>query len=171
MTLGEFFVLISQNPILLVGFFAMVPFTALLAGIMGKGEGHLSPWKWLYSVLVYLAAVPGIFAISLTIYFLIIERRGLLETDIFIQILPVISMIATLLLIRWNVSLKLVPGFGKLSGLMMMIFVVLLIMWGMDRIRIILFSFMPIYLALLMLIGLLLVFRVGWSRLFEGKRP
>lgn len=170
MTLGEFFGLVSQNPILLVGFFALVPLTALLAGVMGRGEGHLSPWKWLYSVLVYLAAVPGIFAIALTIYFLIIERRGLLETDVFIQILPVISMIATLLLIRWNVSLTNVPGFGKLSGLMMMIFVVLLIMWGMDRTRIILFSFLPIYMALLILVGLLLVFRMGWSRLFEGKR-
>jgi hypothetical protein len=169
MTLGEFFQMIGQRPQMLLLFYGAVPLTAWVAGLMGRGEGHLSPWKWLYAALVYLASVPGIFAITLTLYFIVIERRGLLETDVFIQILPVFSMIATYLLVRWNVPLARVPGFGKLSGLWMMLFVLLMLLWVLDRTRIILFSFLPLYLALIILIGLIVIFRLGWSISFERK--
>ncbi len=60
MTLSEFFNLLAAHPAWIVAYFVLVPFTAFLAGVLGKGEGHLDPWKHLYSVLVYLSCVPGI---------------------------------------------------------------------------------------------------------------
>lgn len=169
MTLGEFFTLLSANPILLVGYYLVIPVTALLAGILGRHEGEEIPWNYLYSLLVYLAAVPGIFAIVLSVYFWLFESRPILETNIYVQVLPIVSMAVTFWLIRWNVSLEKVPGFGKLAGLLMMIFVVLLLMWMIDRTHIIAFTYLPFYWVILILIALLVLFRLGWSRAFERR--
>ena len=68
MTLGEFFAWAGQNPAVLFIFFLAIPAIALLAGAFSKGEGHLSPWKYLYSTLIYLVAIPGIGANKLDRY-------------------------------------------------------------------------------------------------------
>ena len=98
MTLLDFFKLLGENPSYMLGYFGLIPLTALLAGLLGSGEGHISPWKYLYSALVYLVCIPGIFAFTLNIYLFLFERsqRSILGSDIFSQILPVISMILTL---------------------------------------------------------------------------
>ncbi len=168
MTLQECFDLLGQNPAYVLFFFFMVPFTALLSGWLAKGEGHLSPWKYLYSMLIYLASVPGIFAVSLSIYFFLFERRSILDTNIYTQVLPILSMIFTLFIIRKNVSLDDIPGFDKLSGLILMISATLAIMWFVDRTHIYVISFLPFHVALLIFAGLLLLIRFGWTQFF-GK--
>lgn len=146
-------------------FFAMLPFTAWLAGVMGKGEGHLSPWKYVYAGLIYLASVPGIFAITLGIYQFLFERKSLLQVEIFTQLLPIASMILTLTIIRRSVDLDDIPGFDKLSGLVMMITAALGVMWIVDRSRILIFSYIRIEVVLLIFVALLLVIRFGWARM------
>ena len=74
MTLKELFDLMAQNPVYLLFFFIVIPMTALLSGFFGKNEGHLSPWKYLYSTLIYLICVPGIFSVSLSIYMFLFEK-------------------------------------------------------------------------------------------------
>jgi len=166
MTLNDFFNLLGNNPILVLAYFGLIPLTPLLAGIMGKGEGHLSPWKYLYSTLIYLVAVPGIFAVTLSAYLFLFERRSILQTDVFTQILPVVSMIATFLIIRRQVPLDYVPGFDKIGGLIMMITAALMLMWGLDKTRLLVFSYLPFQYVLLILAGLLLAMRIAWSRMF-----
>jgi len=167
MTLKELFDLIGENPSYVIGFFLFIPICALIAGFMGKNEGHLSPWKYFYSTLIYLVATPGIFAVALNIYMFLFDRGKVLNTDIYTQILPVVAMIATLLIIRKNVSLDLIPGFKNVSGLMLMIFAVFALMWGLDRTRIFVVAFarIPFYFLGLIFIALLLMVRFGWSRL------
>ncbi|MEK7254979.1 MAG: hypothetical protein AAB316_09560 [Bacteroidota bacterium] len=165
MTLRDFFALLAENPVLILAFFILIPFTAWLAGFMGKGEGHLAPWKYLYSTLIYLACVPGIFAVTLSIYVFVFERRSIYDTDIYTQILPVVSMVVTLLLIRKNVDLDLVPGFDKITGLIMMIAAIFAFMWVLDKTHILVISYLPFWQGILIFIGLLLVIRWGWSRI------
>ena len=165
MTLQEFFQLLANNPVYIILYFTMIPFAAFLAGIFGKGEGHMEPWKYWYAALVYLVAVPGIFAITLSIYLFLFERRSILETDLFTQVLPVASMLLTLWLIRRNVDLDRIPGFGKLSGLIMVITASLGIMWFIDKTRILMVSFIRFELVLGAFIILLILVRLGWSRL------
>jgi len=167
MTLKDFFELIGNNPFPILAYFLLIPITALIASFLGKGEGHLSPWKYLYSTLIYMVCVPGILAITLSVSFFLFENHSVLETDIYTQILPVISMVATLLLIRKNVELERIPGFGKMSGLIMMILTTLFVMWILDKTRIFVFSSIPFQYVILMFIGLLLIFRIGWSQIFE----
>ena len=170
MTLRELFELLAQNPIYLLGYFGLLPFTALLASWLGKGEGHLSPWKYLYATLIYLICIPGVFAVTLSIYLFLFERRSIFDTDVYTQILPVVSMLLTLWLIRANVDLDQIPGFQKLSGLITMITATLAFMWLIDRTHIYVFSYLPFPQALLIFAGLFLVVRFGWSRFFGGTR-
>ena len=168
MTLEQFFDQLAENPFYIIAYFALIPITALIAGFMGKNEGHLTPWNYLYSTLIYLVCVPGIFAFTLIVYNLVFEQGRLMQLEIFTQILPIISMIITLFIIRQNVSLDRVPGFGKISGLITIIVVLMAILWILEKTRIVIFSIMPIGYFLLLLIILLLLFRYGWSKLIKA---
>ena len=170
MTLQDLFNLLGDTPIYILVYFLIIPFTALLVLLLGRGEGHLSPWKYLYSVLIYAVCVPAIFAVTLSVYLFLFERRSILQTDILTQILPIIAMIATLFLISKNVPLERVPGFGKISGLIMIITATLVFMWFIDRTHIIAFTRIPFYYVILAFIGLLLIIRFGWSRIFSQHR-
>ena len=166
MTLQDLFDYLSANPFFIFAYFLGIPLTALIAGWLGKGEGHISPWKYLYACLIYLICVPGIFAITLNVYLFLFESGSILQTNLITQILPIASMILTLWLIRRNVDLDNIPGFDKLSGLVMMISAVLIIMWIIDRTHILIFSSLKIQYLLGAFIALLIMIRFGWSRFF-----
>ena len=168
MTLHDFFQLLGQNPSYALTYFASIPLIALLMGFMGSGEGHLSPWKYLYAVLIYAVCIPGIFALTLNIYLFLFERRSILDSDVFSQILPVFAMVATLLIIRQNAPFSTIPGFNKISGLIMVIVATFSFMWFLDRTHIYAFTYIPFWQVILIFIGLFLIIRLGWSR-FMGS--
>src|SRR5438552_10437787 len=97
----------------------------LIACVVGRlhdhGRGGAGPWKYLYAVVVYLACVPGMFAGVITAYTQFFSRENLLDTSLLVYFLPMVSMIVTLVLIRKNVAFDQVPGFDRLSGLMVMV--------------------------------------------------
>ena len=165
MTLGEFFTWTADHPGLLLGYFIIVPFIALLAGMFGKEEGHLSPWKYLYSILIYMVSIPGIFAVTLSIYLFLFERRSIMDTNLYTQVLPILSMAATILIIKRQVSLDQVPGFDKLSGLILIIATLMVLMWIIDKTHIYAITFMPFYVVILILLTGFFVIRYGLRRL------
>ena len=87
-----------------------------------------------------------------------------MDTDIYTQIFPIISMILTLVIIRRNVDLDNIPGFDKISGFVMILLVAMAIMWIVDRTRILVFSFLPFSYALGIFAALFLILRIGWRR-------
>lgn len=114
---------LERYPLWLAGFL-LIPLAAcgLLRVLHKSGGGDQSPWKYAYSVLVYWVCVPGLFAAMLTAYLLFFRNENLLKVNMLVYFLPVISMAAALLLIRSNVSsFAAIPGFGRLSGLMVML--------------------------------------------------
>lgn len=165
MTLGEFFTWAGEHPTLLLSFFIAIPLIAILAGMFGKGQGHLPPWKYLYSTLIYLVSIPGIFAVTLSIYFFLFERRSILDMNLYTQVLPVVSMAATLLIIKNQVSLDQVPGFDKISGLVIIIASLISLMWIIDKTHIYAITFMPFYVVILILIAGFFVIRAGIRRM------
>ena len=167
MTLQDFFNACAEQPAIPIFFFTALPLTAFLAWVFGKGEGHISPWKYLYSVLVYLAFIPGIFSITLSIYFFLFERRSIMETDIVLQIIPVAVMIITYWLIKKNVTMDQIPGFGKLSGLIIMITVILVGMWILDRTHLIAITIIPFQWFIPLFIALIVAARYGWKVFIE----
>ncbi len=170
MTISEFFEVTGDNPAIVFAFFGFVIFSAILAGILGKGEGNESPWKYLYSALIYLVAIPGIFSVAFNIYLFLFERKSVLDTNIYTQILPILAMVATFFIIRANVSLDRIPGFGKLSGLLMMIFATMSFMWFLDKIRIFVFTFMPFQYLVIIFLVLFVVLYFGWRKIAKVEK-
>jgi len=122
MTTRDLIHLAGQYAGLLLLAFVAPPVLAWLAGrVHGKDQGRLSPWKYFYSVLVYLVCVPGMFAAVITAYTLFFSGENLLDANLLVYFLPIASMVATLVLIRKNVSFDDIPGFDHLSGLMVMV--------------------------------------------------
>lgn len=167
MTLGDCFQSIGENPTWVLFYFIAIPFLAFLAWIFAKEEGDLPPWTFLYSALVYLVAVPGIFAITLNIYLFLFERQPIFDVNLYTQILPIGSMILTFYLIRKNICFEDVPGFGKLSGLIMILTCLIAIMWFLEKTYIIAITSFPIHYLLIGFIFLLVVIRFGWSKMFS----
>ncbi len=167
MTLQQLFDYLTANPILVVFFYVAIPLTAYIASVLGRGEGHLTPWKQLYCILVYLAVIPGMFALLLNIYFFLFERQPIMQTNLFTQVLPFITMIVSLMVIKKNVPFDLIPGFDKLSGLAMISFTLLGLMWILDKTRIIAITFMPFYYVIIILIVAFIMVRIGFKRLIR----
>ena len=169
MTLGEFFEVLSDNPSVVCFLFVAVPLTAFLASIFGKEEGNKSPWKELYTTLVYLTCIPGIFAITLNAYLFMFERQSVMDTNIFTQIVPILSMVVTLWLIRKNVCFEDIPGFDKLGGLIMVITALIIFMWFVEKTSIYAITFIPFSYFIILFIILLIVIRFGWKKMYSNK--
>lgn len=169
MTLQELFDLLSQNPAIIMFYFLALPLTAFLASVFGKGEGHLTPWKQLYCFLTFAAAIPGIFALMLNVYLFLFEKQPIMETNIYTQILPILIMILTFWLIRRNVPFELVPGFDKVSGLITIVMAVLAVMWFLDRLHIIAFTYMPFHYVLIFLVAAFVAIRLGVKKVFASS--
>ncbi|MDZ4708179.1 MAG: hypothetical protein SH818_07210 [Saprospiraceae bacterium] len=164
MTLKQFFDFISQNPALLLFYSVAAPLSALLTGIFSKGEGHLSPWKYLYSFLIFFVCIPGLFAVTLNVYLFLFERQSVWDANLYTQALPILVMLLTLTIIKKSVNLDFIPGFGKLTGLIVMISAILIIMWFLDKTHIYVFSYMPFFQVVLLLVVLLIVIRLAWRK-------
>ena len=168
MTLREFFEYLSANPLVIMGYFLLIPLIALMAGWMGRNEGHKSPWKYLYAALVYGVCIPAIFSIAVSIYQFLFERgSNIMDTNVLLQIVPVLSMVLTLSIIRKNTSYESIPGFDKLSSLMLTIGSIFVLMYVLDRTRIIAFVRIPVQYLALIVIAALLVFRYGVRKLMS----
>ncbi|MEL6805319.1 MAG: hypothetical protein AAFO91_16225, partial [Bacteroidota bacterium] len=111
---------------------------------------------------LYMVAIPGILAVALSAYIFLFQNGDIMKANLLMQVLPVASMILTFAIVKNNVRIDSLPGFDKLSSLVMMITAALALMWFIDKVRIIVFSYMPIQYLLLIFLGLLFVIRYGW---------
>jgi hypothetical protein len=122
MTTRDLIQLSSQHSVALAITFLIPPLAAWLLGrLHGPNRGGSAPWNYFYSVLVYLVCIPGMFASVLTAYTVFFSHENLLDVNPLVYFLPIVSMIVTLVFIRKTVSFDEVPGFDRLSGLMVMV--------------------------------------------------
>lgn len=170
MTTRDRIQLAGQHPWVLVSAFIAPPVLAWLAGpLHGKDRGTLAPWKYLYSLLVYLVCVPGMFAAVITAYTLFFSRENLLDANLLAYFLPIVSMVATLVLIRKNVSFDDVPGFDRLSGLMVMVGCSFAIALAIQKTRIWVFFGGSIEKLFLLAAGVFALLKWGTYMLFRRR--
>ena len=167
MTLRDVFEAVSGQPALLFLLLMAVPTGAFLVNL-GSGETADEIWKWryVYAGLVYLACIPGVFAITLNVYLFLFERQSIWDLNLALQVLPILTMVGTLILIRGKMPFDYIPGFGKLSGFLMLIAAIMGIMWFIDRTRIYAIAYVPFSYIIIGFIALLLIIRFAWSRIF-----
>lgn len=122
MTLRDLIVQAGQHPQWLALYFGIIPLLALLLPLFHKkGFGEFGPWNYLYSLLTYLSCIPGLMSAVLVGYSLFFVHENLLDANPLVYFLPLVSMFATLVLIRKQVDFDKLPGFDRLSGLMILI--------------------------------------------------
>jgi len=176
MTINDLINLASGHLLALVLFFVAPAVIAWLCGVMhGRGNGGNAPWKYVYSVLVYLVCIPGLLASVLTAYQLFFQHADLMKVNIAVYFLPILSMIVTLIFIHKTVNFENVPGFDRISGLMVMIGCSFLIALIIDKMRILLLFHGPIVMLLAFAAGVFALLKWGTYALFrrrdEPKQP
>lgn len=169
MTLRDFFSFVTANSELAVLCLLAVPVGAFLINLWsGDTAEQIFRWRYAYAALVYLACIPGVFALTLNIYLFLFERQSVWDTNLVTQALPLLTMGATLMLVRRKIPFAYVPGFGRLSSFLTLIAAVMGVLWFVDRLRIYAVSYVPFSYVVVGFVALLLVIRFAWSRLFQA---
>jgi hypothetical protein len=170
MTLEDLFSILGRHPLIVAGYFVGLPLLALLLRLLhGKYGAERPPWKYLYTALVYLTCIPGIFVFFLLIYLLLIMRTNFLTLDLVSYVLPLASMTVTLLLIRRWIRFDDIPGFRRLSGLFLLTGLSFSVLFILDRLRILLLFHSSIFLFIILWIAIFAVLKFAY-RLLSGKR-
>ena len=169
MTLNELISVIDKQSIVLI-LFGVAPLLALgLRLFHGKGGGSKSPWKYLYSVLVYLCAIPGMFSAVLCLYTMLFLQQSLLDKSVTVYFAPMLSMILTLGSISRFVSLDDVPGFERISGLMTLLGITFFILLVLNRFNVWVVFFGNIGMMFVIGLILFLLLRWGAARAFRSN--
>lgn len=136
MTLQDLIANVSQTDIrVLLAVFAAPPVIAFLLGIL-HGRGGASPWRYCYSMLIYLVCLPGIFAGVLVAYSMFFLRQNLLTVNILVYFLPLACMAATLAVIHQRVDMNRLPGVDRIYALMVMVAVSMAVALAIMKTRI-----------------------------------
>jgi hypothetical protein len=166
MTLRELFQYATNNPVYLYYFFVGIPAICFLILILFQNPNNALKIKWVLSVLCFLAVVPGIFALTLNIYNFLFERQSILDINLFLQVLPIVSMALSLFLIKRVLPFDYIPGFEKLTQISTIIFGIMAIMWIIDRTHIMAFAFIPFSYIIIGFLALLILVRYVLPKLF-----
>lgn len=166
MTLQEIFDWVALNPWYFIAYLVLVPVIAFAVNAANGDSSVKSPYGFLYTGLIYLSSIPGVFALTLCIYKFLFENGGFLSVNILVYFMPILSMLVTLSVIRQKVDLNLVPGFEKISGYLMMMFGLMAFMFFLDRTHIFAFVRLPFMGLVAIFIIALVGFQIGWSRIF-----
>lgn len=167
MTLGEFLNMLSGQPLITTFYFTALPLSAALALMLNQGKGHLNPWKYFYTFIVFAVCIPGIFSITLSIYQFLFGHRDIMQANLYTQIMPPVSMFLTLFLVNRSVDFRQVPGFHKLSSLIIVLISVFTLMWIIDRTHIYSIVRMPFSIVFAIVGGAVLILLYMMKKFFH----
>ena len=170
MTIRELIDAAAARPLLLVALGVTPPLFALVFGrLHAPRGGAASPWRYLYAVLVYLVCIPGVGAAVLTAYTLFFTGENLLDKNLLIYALPIVSMALTLFLIGRAASFDDIPGFDRLSGLITLVAVTFLLLLVVHKLFIGIFFGASI--TMLLVIGAFVFAVLKWSTQAVFRNP
>lgn len=153
----------SENPYIILGYFIGALVLSLLVVLVTKKE-NIHKMKYAMSVLVYAVTIPGILATILILYSLFILQTNLLNLSIVAYFVPVLAMIITLIIINKKVNMRYIPGFDRLSGLMIIIGIAFIIVFVLQKTYFGVLFIGGITQLLIVFVLLLFVLRKAWSR-------
>jgi amino acid transporter len=172
MSINDFLAFVDGHALVSALAMAAAPVGALIWTVVHKPEDSArAPWKHGYSVFVYLACIPGMFSAVLVGYALFFTHENLLSANALVYFLPLAAMAATLVVIRRRVTWKELPGFGRLSGLMLMIALSFALALLMDKTRIFVAFFGSIDRLFILVAAIFALLKAGaWLAFGRRKR-
>ncbi len=157
----------THQNMILIYFGGLIVLTLLVLAVLNaKNSKNL---RYVMSLLVYGVSIPGILALILVLYGFFIQNSNMLNVNVIAYFVPVASMCLVLFLLNRKVHMKDIPGFGKLSSLMVLIGVSFAIVFVLQRMHFGIF-FIGGFGQLLLVFGVvLLILKIAWSRLTRKK--
>lgn len=168
MTVHDFLSVLDQYYGITLLYFMILPVASFITGLFYKPGPGISFLDYLYSVLIYLSGIPGILSSVLTFYSMFIVRKNMLEVNVVLYFLPVISMCIVFYLINRKADFNRLPGFGRLSGFMILTGIVCIFLLFLYRLSLFIGFFASIESLLVTGILLFAVFKYAAGKLF-GK--
>ena len=168
MSVNELLERLEEHTGLAVCFFVALPLLALFFSFLYRRIASRAFFDSVFSAIIYLSAIPGVFACVLIFYLLFFTRTNLLNVDIVFSFLPVVSMSLVFGIIGKNVKFDDLPGFGRLTGLMLLIAIASCVTLAIYKLRIFVGFFASIEALVGIAVTVFLLFKVGLARL-SGK--
>jgi hypothetical protein len=141
--------------------------SGLIRGRAGYAASH---WRYFYSVIVYVTCIPGILAVVLTAYALFFTRENLLDVNLIVYFAPIVSMAVTLAIVSRYTDYDDIPGFDRLSGLMVILAATFVIILFIQKTRIWIFFGASLFWLLILGVALFFILKAGSRRLFGNQR-
>jgi len=165
MTITKFieWVNLHPNPVFII--MIVIPALAFIATMFIEEINVKSPSRYVYSALMYATCIPGVLAIVLCGYSIVLQRADILKVNVLVYFLPIISMMFTIGIINRAVRMVDIPGFKRLSGFMLMIGITFIVVFILQKLFIGVLFFGTIQSLLLLFVILFVVIKIGWDRL------
>ncbi|MHA7058709.1 hypothetical protein ACWGOQ_0015900 [Aquimarina sp. M1] len=167
MTVQDFINWFGNNPNLVLGYFAIIITCSLIGLLFVKQSNFKPPISYFYGVLIYAVAIPGLLALVLLLYSFFFLKTNLLQLDVVTYIVPLVSMIVALIIINKTVPMSHIPGFGKLSGLFMIIIITFIITYVVQRMFFGVFFVGKFQYLMLFFLVLLFGLKIAWDRMIK----
>ena len=154
---------LATHPYYILYYFSGILLIAIVI-ISTLGRSSIGTLKYLLSSLVFAVTIPGVLALLLILYHFLILRRSLLEVSILSYFFPVVAMALTLWILNRKVKMARLPGFTRLSSLIVIIFISFFILFILQR------SYFGVFILggftqMLLVFGLIMVvMTVAWKR-------
>lgn len=164
MTIQDLLDWFSQNENLILGYFIAILILTIFV-ILIINRNNSKNLKYVISGLVYAVTVPGILSVILTLYTLFMLQQNLLEVNIIAYFVPIIAMVITLIIINKKVSMNTIPGFGRLSGLMVMIGISFFIAFVLQKTHFGVLFIGGFTQLLIVFVVLLVTLKIAWAKI------
>lgn len=149
-------------------YFAGLPLFALLLGWICGENAIKSPWKFIYSVLIYAVCIPAIFSFILILYAILFVHTNLLDSSVLAYFLPIVSLLFTVAIINKTIKMDQIPGFQRLSGLVTVIILAFVATFLIQRVFIAFVFFGSIWSFIAIFLVLFIVFKFALKNVIKS---
>ncbi|WP_158975194.1 hypothetical protein [Cellulophaga sp. L1A9] len=120
--------------------------------------------KYIMSFLVYSVCIPGVLALFLLLYNILFLGSSILQLGLVTYFVPIVAMILILLILNRKIKMSKLPGFTRLSSLIVMIGISFILLFVLQR-----SYFGVVFLGgftqlLLVFAVIMVVLRVAWNK-------
>lgn len=166
MTIQEVIDWFNNNNYFVLAYFLSIIVVSLLVHFT-LTQNNVKQLKYIMSVLIYTVTIPGILCVILLLYTLFFLNGNLLNVNLTSYFLPIISMVLTFIILNKKVHLKDIPGFGKISALMVITFVTFVVIFVLQRSHFGLFFIGGFTQLIGVFIVLFIILKLVWARLMK----
>ncbi len=165
MSIDDLLRLAETNNWVILSFLLGLPVATFLLAKMYKKTPGRNSLDYVFTVLIYAIAIPGMFSFCLVGYSFMFIHQNMLQVNMVIYFLPLISMGLVFYLISRATDFDRLPGFKKLSALMLLMFLVMAVLFFLYRLRIHMVFFGSISNLFWVGLGIFVLMKIAMSRL------